>query len=324
MSGREKPPMVMSEDSNFDLRKVTELTLTGVHQYDELNLPVGQRDHKFTELVADALTHHPIIPTGEDGAYVRLYTPEVDGKDAPIALKILRDDNNGYDTARRQLKDIDNEVLQEFIRTGQHLLLLGHHKDAVFSDLSEKEQIFVLLAYEHALHEKLYSPYVMPAVFVSFKAKNDVVDPRSVIKPSSSEHEKVLNEIKEDLRKKGRLSDDGKEIYIKQDETVFAMVQNLETFSKSVFEIPYEDFTEPQLIQLADFADTVERVWKETGYFPDPSMPHPQAGNLKFLGDRLVLVDTNSIRRQGRNHNDYPGFIEKIRYIVEQARKLHP
>jgi len=316
--------MVMSENSNFDLRNVTELALTGVRQYDELNLPVGDRDHKFTGLVADALTHHPIIPTGEDGAYLRLYTPEVDGKDAPIALKILRDDSRGYDIAKRQLKDIDIEVLQKFIRTDPHLLLQERQGDAVFSDLSEKEQIFVLLAYEHSLHAKLYSPYVMPAVFVSFKAKNDVVNPQSVIKPSSPEHEKVLIEIQEDLRKKGRLSDDGREIFIKHGETVFAMVQNFEHFSKSVFEIPWKNFTAPQLKHLADFADTVERIWKETGYFPDPSMPHPQAGNLKFLGDRLVLVDTNSIRHKGHNHNDYPGFINRIRYIVEQARKLHP
>lgn len=304
----------MSEDSNFDLRKVTELALTGVHQYDELNLPPNQRDQKFIELAADTLAHHPIVSTDEDGAYVRLYTPEVDGEKVPIALKLLRDDSNGYDIAKWQLREMDNKVLQEFMRADQHLLLQGRHKDAVFSDLSEKEQIFVLLAYEHSLHEKLYSPYVMPAIFVSFKSKNDVVSSRVI--------NDGLQDWKDILKEKGRLSDDGREIYVKNGETVYAMVQNFENLSQSVFRIPWADFTVSQLKQLADFADKVDRAWKETGYFPDPSITHPQSGNLKFSGDRLVLVDTNSIRREGKNHNDYPGFIERIRYIVEQVREL--
>lgn len=310
----------MSEDSNFDLRKVTELALTGVHQYDELNLSEDQRDQKFTELVADALTHQPIIATDEFGAYVRLSTTKINGEDAPIAIKLLQDGSNGYNIAQRQLIDFDKKVLQQFLRTDPHLLLQGRHKNAVFSDLSEKEQIFVLLAYEHSLHEKLYSPYVMPAVFVSFTAMNDVVDPR-VITHTSQKGKKFLREKNEDLKKKGRLSDDGREIYIRKGESGFAMVQNFENFSKSVFEISYEDFTEHQLVELTDFANLVDRVWKKTGYFPDPRMVHPQAGNLKFLGDRLVLVDTNSIRRKSENHNDHPGFIGRIRYIVEQARK---
>ncbi|KKQ98896.1 MAG: hypothetical protein UT26_C0061G0006 [Microgenomates group bacterium GW2011_GWC1_39_12] len=306
----------MGEITNFNLRKVTDFALTGIQSYDQLNLPPGVRDLRFTQLVADTLAANPIVVTDQDGAYFRLHTPYSDGKPNPVAVKVFRYDNNGFDIAREQLKKADELQLEEFFHTNPNLVISGKDKNIPFHGLTETEQILVLLAYEQLLHEELYPGYVLPAVFVSFPAKTDVVDLWVVADdlPEFQWHKNVLI-------KAGRLSSDGREILVKRGETAIAMVQNFELLSKSIFMMCCEEFTESQIGQLNDFAHLVQEVFERTGYYPDPSMDHPQSRNLTFSEGKLVLIDTNSIRYMD-NHRGELRIVTKMLNIVKDARKL--
>ena len=126
----------MGEITNFNLRKVTDFALTGIQSYDQLNLPPGVRDLRFTQLVADTLAANPIVVTDQDGAYFRLHTPYSDGKPNPVAVKVFRYDNNGFDIAREQLKKADELQLEEFFHTNPNLVISGKDKNIPDWDLS--------------------------------------------------------------------------------------------------------------------------------------------------------------------------------------------
>lgn len=291
-----------------NLRSVTELVLQGVPRFSDLNTP--SREKTFLELLSGSLSScEALNPSGERGAYVDLYFPEIDGVKVPVVVKVLKDEESRpLEGLKARLSQIDHAEFQQTLDEPGLVLFHNRDKKVKFEDLNEKEKLLVVTAWEHRKHEELFGPFVVPAVFVSFVACENITADVSFIPEGALEVDKGwLSWARKEtatLKSQGKLTEDGKEIYINKGQIVYAMVQNfVKELSPSVFRLPEEyPVTEGMIRQLEDFSTTVARVLEETGYYPDPSMDHAQSQNLRFTpSGKLILIDTNSLRKREKD-----------------------
>lgn len=322
----------MNEDSRHladDLRGVGEYVANTVDQYETLDADKDDRAEVFLEVISKSLSSGEIKKsTKNGGVYIDIYSPEYDGKQLPFITKVLKieKDSKARDYLSDWLSEIDNAEFQAILDNTELIFLQNRDKGVKFENLNDAEKLLVVLAWEHQRHEELYGPYIVPAVFVSFIAKNEVSSDQPVVRGSKNEY--VLESQKEwsDLLKdEGKLTKDGKEIYINKGSTVYAMVQNFKRdLSPSVFRLP-DDYpvTEEMITQIEDLANIIEKKFQETNYFPDPYMSHNNSNNLKFTKDgKLLLIDSNSLRKKNSKdrYGDDSFVVSELRHLVTHLR----
>ena len=320
----------LGKDSPFTLRGVGDVIVKNVDQYQELNVDRENREIIFLRKLTDFLADDRLVKSyRRGGAYLNLYFPESGGEQPPIVVKVF--DDSDLSTAltglHHRLVEHTNGEFQRFLDQTNTVFFHDKQGKLKFDDLNVKEKLLVVSAWEHQIHEELFNPYVVPAVFVSFIAKEDVVEDEPFIPADTTgandywlkwAHEKV-----EELRQTGMLTDDGKEILIKSGQVVYVMVQNyMPDLSNSIFRLPEEYPISLSIVsQLEDFISKIERGIRETGYYPDPSMDHDQSQNLKLTRDgKLVLIDTNSIRKGGDNW-DINDLIARLKRLVNKFKQ---
>ena len=292
----------------FDLRSVGDFVIENVAKYEDLNIPEEEKNKLFLEILSQSLSSGKINKSPlRGGAYIDIYHPEYEGKELPLAVKVLKNTKHGR--ARRDLRQwLERGKLEEFqevLDDSSFVLLHDKNKGVRFEDLVDEEKLLVVSAWEHRKHEELYGPYVMPAIFVSFTSEEDIVaDEPFLPKWAVDFNPRDLRDFEKSMGKgelieEGRLTEDGKEIIIKKGQTVYAMVQNFaEDLSPSIFRLPRNyQITEKMVAQIEDLAEKIEAGVEKSGYYPDPSMDRFNSNNLRFTKDgRLILIDTNSLR----------------------------
>jgi hypothetical protein len=101
------------------------------------------------------------------------------------------------------------------------------------------------------------------------------------------------------------------------------MVQEFVDMGPNVFTLDPTSLTENQKDQLREFAETVESVYNEYGYFPDPFMVKSASGNLRFdKNGQLMLIDTNFLQfSEAGSFNNPRVIVDKLKKLYENGDK---
>lgn len=253
------------DENQLDMRSVTDIVTEGSKEdFQSLNRGTEEeRNIAYAEQICEVLSSSDLVYTGLWGAINTIYQPKIEGKVyGDIALKLVniedRKDPAGLEyVATRMPEEEVKEVLKD-----KNLFFSAIHPNATTKEeLITKELELAYLAHEHKIFQKLYGEFVLPALFVCYESKK------------------------------------------KNGEAQGAMIQN---YVKNVRYIgrnragdEYTDWntlSEIEINNLSAFADKLESVFIETGYYPDEDML--QNRNLGLMEDgRIVLLDTNVIRR---------------------------
>lgn len=302
----------MSEDGGgFDIRSVGDIAISPVGDISELNLPnPNQLDTKFAELTADALSKNTLVAKERGGAYLVLCEIKNDSPDSSVAVKVLKPRTQLENTLSN--KNISEDELSNHWQNDTTIFFPNRSRQESYSQLNHDEQQIVILSYEHKLYEQLYGDYIVPAVFVGFKAQNDI---------ESFDRVASYEEIDE-LNVKDLLSKDGKEIFVKKDEIGYAMVQDYENMSGSIFNMPMSKFSDVRLANLQKFVKLVEEKYEETGYTLDSAAMHYDSGNIQFVGDKLVIIDSNKLDHYNNTDSKSVLIIKYLNKLVEDIIKF--
>jgi len=188
----------------------------------------------------------------------------------------------------------------KFSQDESYVVFADRDKRPTYEELTDFEKGMLWVAYEHRVHEYHYDKFIPPAKFVVFRAAENVEAAEKVVPDGLKRKEKWYRELcekhREKLKAKDMLTRDGREIYLRQGEPVYAQVEDFQApiNHKAISNMKPEEFTPEMLDQLQELRDKVEQVYQEHGIYPDSSMFHPASGNLIFNADnQLTLLDTN-------------------------------
>jgi hypothetical protein len=240
---------------------------------------VEKGDTKYSKQLISGLVNSNFVETSYKGAYLKLYHPELNGEKFPdVAVKILEPQRVGsLNTIEQRAKSITDQEFQDVLDIPGYVILQDKKEPVKVEDLTVGEKCLIFLAREHLILQKKFSKFILPAVFVEFRAKSDIPQ-----------------------KKRSQLSD-GNEIKHQAGEMIFGMVQNFEIVtpviisqtSHKVSPMPSELLPE-QVDQILEFANLLESEYRDTGIYPDLGML--EKGNLCFTKNgRLVLIDTNNV-----------------------------
>ena len=290
------------------MNNVTTLVLSKVEDFSQLNLSDAELNNKHVDLLRQSLTSCKLIEQADlCGGRLRMFKPQIEGGVVDAAVKVLLP--NDEEDVRQIIGKYRNNDLDACWKESTNLQIQGRDRSEIFDDLTSQEKLLVVLAYEHRLHEELYPGFIEPAMFLTFTPAEEVCSIYSI--PDG--------EVADTFKEEGRLSNDNREILIKKGETVYAMVQNFENLSKHVFQIDPKTMSNKQLDELEEFATRLEEVYSKTGYQPDKNIDNPIGSNLKFRGDKLILIDSNSIEHDEKHDNELQ-VVKTIRDMVNEGR----
>lgn len=301
------------QNEELSSSKTTSLVIDGLASFEDLNDERGMYDEKFLEQLTKTLKKSQLIPTELMGSYFHLHIP-LDSREVErqVAVKLTDKTKRMYSSAKERMETLTTEQeLQEVFDDGSFIRFDYLDKKTRISDLSEEEKVFVFLALEHKKYVDYYSPYILPAVFIAYKRDADLIGER-VFDPETEEGEYFI----EHLSALGNLTPDKREIVARKGDVVFAMVQDFVDLGPSVFKVDRTKLTNKRRGQIFDLADKIEKVFEETGYFPDESMAS-RSDNLCFTDNgKLVLIDTNHLVHRDHVSGASTHYLKKLRDIA--------
>lgn len=264
--------------------------------------------------LAEMLTKMRISRTDLSGGFYSLYVPVLASDPSyALAIKIVEPESSANFSSKTSVfreKTDDRELQAEL--DADNVVFVGKDSPKV-EELNPTEKSLILLALEHAKHEEFYGKYVVPADFIVYPAAHDVIGNQFDMEDANDQF--LVNHFTE----LGRITTDNRYVHLKKGEPVYAMVQEYKEMGPSVFKMDPATFTQEQRLQLQEFADTVQAVYDQYGYFPDDFMDHVGSDNLRFGKDgRLLLIDTNGMHHAvtGKSPEHY---LQKLRKMAQPS-----
>jgi len=302
------------------MRKTTDFVTSGIPNLKQLQGTEKKSGAKYLDQLATLLQKGKFVHSAHEGTYTQIYNPQ---NNQNVAVKIFdtiatydrsfpklrrytiydRINDIGFDKMgiteedikeRRinteEARKIGQKELENILKNKSYIKFADRKVTPRFEDLNETEKTFLYIAWEHVLYQKLYSPYVLPSVFVAYQAPEDILGSEQY-DPGDDFHRTII----ERARNRGdEFNQNYFRIIAKKGETAYAMVQDFQDLGPAVFDIKPANLTKKQRLQLLDFANKLELVCKQTGYYPDASMM--ESNNLVFdKEERLILIDSNHI-----------------------------
>lgn len=327
------------------MRNTTDFVISGIHNFKQLQGTEKESGIRYIDQLAALLQKNKLVHSTRAGTYSQIYHPQ---NDQNVAVKIFdtrATNDRNFSILRRYLindritdigfgvmgitkqdietkKKIDIEKaymtgqkeLEKILENRSYIRFANRKTMPRFEDLDETEIAFLYMAWEHSLYQKLYTPYILPSVFVAYKAPVDILGSEQY-DPQNEFHKTIIQ------RARGRgdeFSKDHFRIICKKGETAYAMVQDYQDLSSIRIDSDFKPANEKQKLQLSGFVKKLELVHSKTGYFPDGTML--ESGNLVFNNEgRLVLIDSNHIinRRYSSGADSFA-----LNYNIEKLKEI--
>ena len=86
--------------------------------------------------------------------------------------------------------------------------------------------------------------------------------------------------------------------------------------------MPMSKFSDVRLANLQKFVKLVEEKYEETGYTLDSAAMHYDSGNIQFVGDKLVIIDSNKLDHYNNTDSKSVLIIKYLNKLVEDIIKF--
>lgn len=299
------------------MRNTTDFVFSGIHGIQNVKQLHGtekQSGRKYLDQLSVILSNNRLVHSGYFGAHSQIYYPD---NDKNVAAKIFdtraknerdfaklrraiddriihiglnkigiknRDEAEKYRDKERAYK-LGVDELKKILEDRSYIKFANHETMPSFEDLDPTEKAFLYIAWENALCQKLYQPYILPAVFIAYKTPEDVLEIKKQYTPEEIIRLKGLGD---------EFNENGFRIISKKGETAYAMVQDFQEIDPIVFKHNFvnPNISNKQKKQLLELANKLKSVRNETGYYPDAN---PEKNIMFNKEGNLILIDTNHV-----------------------------
>lgn len=243
-----------------------------------INAPLTETGAVRADEVARALNSwERFRPVDRGGTLIDICVPtEEGGTIVPTAIKVINVFSPQFSSIRGRIGAWASPEELEYASSYIHI------PEGTGAIPSDQMQSAGLLALEHSMYERMYSPYVLPAVFVGFTPKVDVVDERP----------HTISQAETDARRQaGAITEDGKRYIMRKGVPALAMIED---YFEDLSGIDgAEPLQSPVREQLRELITKLEQGYR-MGFYPDRAIAEPNRMNMVVVnGTQLILIDTN-------------------------------
>ncbi len=198
--------------------------------------------------------------------------------------KVLRKEINVNNIDKLNLVVTNNLVEKLGIAVDEVRALLSKE---VTDGTTDRTELLLRLSIQHIIHQRFFGQFVLPTNFIEVVAPKDIIDKTDGFNESRKKQAEKLFST--------RFIGNFRIMFEKGDKVQLMVQPDLKEFVPAMTLINQGNLSERQRVQLRQFYNGVLKLHEKTGLIPDKAILREDSNNLVFVGDRLIMMDTNEL-----------------------------